>query len=54
MTNNLFDAAKAKLSGAPDRALTIILLAIAGVAILAAFFAHPLLKAAMALWFLFP
>jgi hypothetical protein len=43
-----------KLKGAPEGALTLILLGIAAIAIYIAFVGSPTVKAAAAIWFVMP
>jgi hypothetical protein len=51
---SFWDDAKSKLSGYPDTFLTAGLLAIAAVAVIVALVAHPLVKAAVLAWMVFP
>lgn len=51
---SFWDDAKSKLSGAPDTVLTMGLFAMAVFLIIVALVAHPLIKAAVLAWVVFP
>jgi hypothetical protein len=51
---SFWDDAKSKLSGAPDTVITAGLLAMAAFIVIVALVAHPLIKAAVLAWVVFP